>query len=541
MVKWFCSSSLCYNNFRTVDEHGNPLKFYRLPRDVSLQSQYKKILKTDGINWRNGHICCEHWSSGNRKDVTDLPDITVPATQLHIISTKYIKAKETFNRKRNPNVNDLRKFRLLTKKYEAAMKYSNSTSSSNFVFTTPTSSKRKSPTKRSPAVSSSSTSTTSSYRRRPSIRNLLSKIKKLEDENKEIKATVVTLKEKINILTSENKSLKIKTNYLHFNLNKANKQTTQLSNNILTLQKKSFLYSNLLNNKDTFHLLCGLSPEQFNIIFDIAKPYLHTIHYPDCTSSKFSRGRLLDKQTELLLVLTLCRHGLNLGVISYIANVSISTVYRIFVGWIVFLETLFSEISLHPAHGFLIKKMPEAFIKTGHGLTDVVIDCTEFRIQNVTNYDLNSLMFSNYKNTITGKALIGIAPHGGGLLFSDIYPGSISDSELTKEVSVLNLIEPEHEVMADKGFAIQDYCSIKGVYLNRPAQKSADQFECSDISSNFDIAATRIHVERFIGRVRDWSILNATWPLKRIDLLSSTWQSLCHIVNITQLPIGPKH
>ena len=29
-------------------------------------------------------------------------------------------------------------------------------------------------------------------------------------------------------------------------------------------------------------------------------------------------------------------------------------------------------------------------------------------------------MFSYYKNTITGKALIGIAPHGMGLLFSDI-------------------------------------------------------------------------------------------------------------------------
>ena len=29
-------------------------------------------------------------------------------------------------------------------------------------------------------------------------------------------------------------------------------------------------------------------------------------------------------------------------------------------------------------------------------------------------------MFSNYKNTITGKALIGIAPHGMGLFLSDI-------------------------------------------------------------------------------------------------------------------------
>ena len=42
-------------------------------------------------------------------------------------------------------------------------------------------------------------------------------------------------------------------------------------------------------------------------------------------------------------------------------------------------------------------------------------------------------MYSYYKNMQTGKVLIGIAAHGGGILFSDIYPGSISDSEITKK------------------------------------------------------------------------------------------------------------
>jgi len=56
--------------------------------------------------------------------------------------------------------------------------------------------------------------------------------------------------------------------------------------------------------------------------------------------------------------------------------------------------------------------MPDIFVKTGHGLTDMIINCTEFKFQHVLSLDLNSLMFSKYKNTITGKALIGIAPHG---------------------------------------------------------------------------------------------------------------------------------
>ena len=50
--------------------------------------------------------------------------------------------------------------------------------------------------------------------------------------------------------------------------------------------------------------------------------------------------------------------------------------------------------------------MSDIFVKTGQGLTDMVIDCTEFKFQHATNYELNSLMFSNYKNTVTEKALI---------------------------------------------------------------------------------------------------------------------------------------
>ena len=78
--------------------------------------------------------------------------------------------------------------------------------------------------------------------------------------------------------------------------------------------------------------------------------------------------------------------------------------------------------------------MPDTFVESGHGLTDLVIDATELKFQNASNFELNSLMFSHYKNTQTGKSLIGISPHGGGVLFSDIYPGSISDSEITEKV-----------------------------------------------------------------------------------------------------------
>ena len=142
-------------------------------------------------------------------------------------------------------------------------------------------------------------------------------------------------------------------------------------------------------------------------------------------------------------------------------------------------------------------------------------------------------MFSNYKNTHERKALVGISPHGGGVLFSDIFPGSISDSKITEHCGAVYLVEREHEIMSDCGFSIQELCASRGITLNRPKQKENDQFIKVGVATNFDIAATRIHVERFIGQARDWGILNSVWPINRMDILSSTWKTLAHIVNLT--------
>ena len=88
-------------------------------------------------------------------------------------------------------------------------------------------------------------------------------------------------------------------------------------------------------------------------------------------------------------------------------------------------------------------------------------------------------------------------------MLSYIYPGSVSDSVLTEKSAVSEFIMPEHELMADMGFSVQEHGAIKGVFSNPPAQKNSDQFCNSDVAANFDIASCRIHVERFIGRFRD--------------------------------------
>ena len=80
--------------------------------------------------------------------------------------------------------------------------------------------------------------------------------------------------------------------------------------------------------------------------------------------------------------------------------------------------------------------------------------------------------------------------------------------------------------MSDRGFSFQEPCTRRSITLNRPTQKENDQFVEVDVATNFDIAATCIHVERIIERARDWGILNSVWPINRMEILSSTWQTL---------------
>ncbi len=85
----------------------------------------------------------------------------------------------------------------------------------------------------------------------------------------------------------------------------------------------------------------------------------------------------------------------------------------------------------------------------------VIIDCTEIRCEMLSSLSLQSETFSNYKHHTTFKGLIGIAPCGVITFVSKLYTGSISDIEITRQLQILQLLQPGDGVMADKGFQIE--------------------------------------------------------------------------------------
>ena len=68
--------------------------------------------------------------------------------------------------------------------------------------------------------------------------------------------------------------------------------------------------------------------------------------------------------------------------------------------------------------------------------------------------------------------------------------------------------------MADRGFTIKDQLQEIGVELNIPPfLDGRQQLPSEQVQRGRQIASVRIHVERAIGRIKNFAILNGMFPL----------------------------
>ena len=135
--------------------------------------------------------------------------------------------------------------------------------------------------------------------------------------------------------------------------------------------------------------------------------------------------------------------------------------------------------------------------------------------------DNQSACYSSYKSRTTMKNLIGITPSGATAFVSELYPGSTSDKEIVKKSGLLELLQPGDEIMADKGFLIQDELASVGATLTLPAfLKARKQFSKEEAEQNKKVACLRVHVERCMERIKNWHILDRRIPVTLSPLAS---------------------
>lgn len=243
------------------------------------------------------------------------------------------------------------------------------------------------------------------------------------------------------------------------------------------------------------------------------------------------RRRALPLCDELFLTLCRLAAGLLEEDLADRFKISVSTVSRIFIGWINLLYFVLGSINIWPSRGCVDKHMPLKMRNTFPSVR-VIIDCTEIFTQKPSSLVGNSQMYSSYKSHATFKCLLGIAPHGPITFVSSLYSGSISDVELTKVCGLLDLLEAGDAVMADKGFTIANLLQDRECSLIIPHfLKARGQFSPDEITDNDDITAFRVHVERAIRRVKENRLFNGVLPLSMLGSVNQIWSVCCLLSN----------
>ncbi|XP_044731816.1 uncharacterized protein LOC123294746 [Chrysoperla carnea] len=137
---------------------------------------------------------------------------------------------------------------------------------------------------------------------------------------------------------------------------------------------------------------------------------------------------------------------------------------------------------------------------------------TEFNIEILANVDHRVYCYSHYKKDFTAKVLIGITPAGFICLKSKVAGRRKSDSQMTIESGLLDLLEDGDIVLADKGFpeikTVIDASGKKLKMVMPPFLEKKSEFTIQETQETYSIAKVRIHVERIMQRLRLYQVLN---------------------------------
>ena len=307
------------------------------------------------------------------------------------------------------------------------------------------------------------------------------------------------------------------------------------------LKKQNFRLQNICDDDAQVLFYTGFhSHALLKIFFNFLGPNANKLIYSQrnvsgndqCSDlARKGRPRLLSPMEEMFLTLVCLRLGLMEQDLAYRFGISQSTSSRIIITWINFMYLQLKTIPLWPPKEVIHSNMPAAF-KEKYPTTRVVIDATEVYIDQPKLPEIQQMTFSNYKNNNTYKGLKGISPDGVVIFISSLYPGSISDKELTRKCGILDLLEPGDSVMADCGFDIEENLILRGIHLNIPPfLRGKQQFSQEELITTRRIASLRIHVERAMERIKNFHIFGRSLPVTLTDIADRLFFVCCALTN----------
>ena len=241
---------------------------------------------------------------------------------------------------------------------------------------------------------------------------------------------------------------------------------------------------------------------------------------------------MLDPINQLFLTLVKLKLNLKLKDLAFRFGISPSAVSWYINTWICFLYHHLKEIDWTPSVNQVISTLPHSFKKL-YPNTFAIIDGSEIFLETPSDLCMQSSTWSQYKHHNTAKFLVACTPNGAISFVSPVFVGSISDIKLTRESGFLTTLQdkPGISIMADRGFTIKDMLKDIGIELNIPPfMEGRAQLPVKEVQEGRRIASVRIHVERAIGRMKNFAILQGTFPISMSRIIN---QVVCVCVCIS--------
>ena len=217
---------------------------------------------------------------------------------------------------------------------------------------------------------------------------------------------------------------------------------------------------------------------------------------------------------QFLIVLMKLRLNCRDQDLAYRFGIHQSTVCRIFQRWIRVMHVMLGPLVKWPERDELRKTLPLEFRKHFPGCA-VIIDCFEVFCERPSDLMARAQTYSHYKSHNTAKFLIGVAPQGVITFISHAWGGRASDKFITEHCGLLSHLNPGDQVLADRGFTVEDSVGMFCAELVMPPfTKGKKQLSRLKLDSARQVSRVRIHVERVIGMLRQkYTILSGTLPI----------------------------
>ena len=300
-------------------------------------------------------------------------------------------------------------------------------------------------------------------------------------------------------------------------------ENTQIKNENCRLRKELEGYkSKEFNPEHNTKFLTGISYFWFNFLL---------------TNFKGPCSKKVSNSVALFMTLIYLRHGLCKRFLSILFNVDKNKTSKIIKSTILDLSYMLKDI-VHWVDPDTIKHNNRCNKKMYYFRNIIsLFDCFEIKTERPFLLNPRAQFWSHYKHHNTIKYFISITPQGTVSFISNGWGGRVSDKEIFLRCGYFEKLEFGNEIGGDRGFPVKHECASRGITCHLPDfTRGKKQLSSFEVVRSRRLAQIRIHVERVIGMLRNFRILNNVFPLKCLDELDDIVFIICALTNL-QPPI----